>query len=91
VEKSWSFHIGPVYFDGAVLVMTVLTCAIIFGIVLGKSSDDFTTKGKQNVLEAIIDFVNGISKDNMGATITSLLTFRFCPLHVHLCCQLILA
>jgi F-type H+-transporting ATPase subunit a len=32
VEKSWSFHIGPVYFDGAVLVMTVLTCAIIFGL-----------------------------------------------------------
>ena len=69
MEKSWSFHIGPVYFDGAVLVMTVLTCAIIFGFVFWASRRmTLRPKGKQNVLEAIIDFVNGISKDNMGAT-----------------------
>ena len=69
MEKSWSFHIGPVYFDGAVLVMTVLTCAIIFGFVFWASRRmTLRPKGKQNVLEAIIDFVNGVSKDNLGAT-----------------------
>ena len=69
MEKSWSFHLGPVYFDGAVLVMTVLTCAIIFGFVFWASRRmTLRPKGKQNVLEAIIDFVNGVSKDNLGAT-----------------------
>jgi len=67
VEKSWSFNIGPVYFDGAVLVMTVLTCAIVFGLVMWASRKmTLRPKGKQNVLEWMIEFVNGVSKDNMG-------------------------
>ena len=69
MEKSWSFNIGPVYFDGAVLVMTVLTCAIIFGLVYWASRKmTLRPTGKQNVLEWVIEFVNGVSKDNMGAT-----------------------
>jgi F-type H+-transporting ATPase subunit a len=69
VEKSWSFHIGPVYFDGAVLAMITLTCTIIFGLVFWASRKmTLRPKGKQNVLEWVIDFVNGIAKDNMGAT-----------------------
>lgn len=71
MEKSWSFHIGPVYFDGAVLVMTVLTCAIIFGFVFWASRKmSLRPKGKQNVLEWIVEFVNGVAKDNLGATET---------------------
>lgn len=69
MEKSWSFNIGPVYFDGAVLVMTVLTCAIVFGLVIWASRKmTLRPKGKQNVLEWMIEFVNGVSKDNMGGT-----------------------
>ena len=69
MEKSWSFNIGPVYFDGAVLVMTVLTGAIVFGLVIWASRKmTLRPKGKQNVLEWMIEFVNGVSKDNMGGT-----------------------
>ncbi|GAB2021299.1 F0F1 ATP synthase subunit A [Pseudolactococcus yaeyamensis] len=69
MEKSWSFHIGPVYFDGTVLVMTLLTCVVIFGFVFWASRQmTLRPTKKQNVLEWIIDFVNGVSKDNMGAT-----------------------
>ncbi|WP_460054561.1 F0F1 ATP synthase subunit A [Pseudolactococcus yaeyamensis] len=69
LEKSWSFHIGPVYFDGTVLVMTLLTCVVIFGFVFWASRQmTLRPTKKQNVLEWIIDFVNGVSKDNMGAT-----------------------
>lgn len=69
MEKSWSFHIGPVYFDGAVFVMTILTCAVVFGFVYWASRQlTMRPKRKQNLLEAVIDFVNGVSKDNLGAT-----------------------
>jgi F-type H+-transporting ATPase subunit a len=69
VEKSWSFHLGPIYFDGAVFVMTILTCALIFGFVFWASRQmTLRPKGKQNVLEWIVDFVNGVSKENLGAT-----------------------
>lgn len=69
MEKSWSFHLGPVYFDGTVFVMTILTCAIVFGFVYWASRRlSMRPKGKQNLLEAVIDFVNGVSKDNLGAT-----------------------
>ncbi|GFH41689.1 F0F1 ATP synthase subunit A [Lactococcus hodotermopsidis] len=69
MEKSWSFHIGPIYFDGTVLVMTVLSCAIIFAFVYWASRKmTLRPTGKQNALEWVIDFVNGVTKSNMGAS-----------------------
>ncbi|MCH4168130.1 MAG: F0F1 ATP synthase subunit A [Streptococcaceae bacterium] len=67
-EKSWIFPIGPLYFDGTVLIMVVLTCAIVFGLIYWASRNmQLRPKGKQNVLEYLVEFVGGTIKDNLPA------------------------
>ncbi|WP_326717747.1 F0F1 ATP synthase subunit A [Vagococcus jeotgali] len=65
-EQSWLFTIGGITFDGTVVIMTVLTCLLVFAIVYFCSRNlQMKPKGKQNVLEYIIDFVRGIVSDNV--------------------------
>lgn len=65
-EKSWLFSIGGVTFDGTMMLMTVLTCLIVFSIVFACSRNlQMKPKGKQNVIEYLIDFVRGIVGDNV--------------------------
>ncbi|MFC4651993.1 F0F1 ATP synthase subunit A [Lactococcus nasutitermitis] len=68
MESSWTFNIGPIAFDGTVTTMTLLTMVIVFGLVFWASRKmQLKPTGKQNVLEWVVDFVNGIGKDNLGA------------------------
>ncbi|MGO2082352.1 F0F1 ATP synthase subunit A [Vagococcus sp.] len=65
-EVSWVKNIGGVYFDLTICIMTVLTCLIVFGIVYFCSRNlQMKPKGKQNVLEFVIDFVRNIVSDNI--------------------------
>lgn len=60
-ERSLLFHIGPVWFDGTILLMTVIVCTIIFALIYSFSRNlKMKPKGKQNMLEWVIDFVRGI-------------------------------
>ncbi len=60
-EHSLLFHIGPVWFDGTILLMTVLTCVIVFTVVFAFSRNlQMKPKGKQNALEYVLDFVRNI-------------------------------
>ncbi len=68
MESTWTFYIGPIAFDGTVTTMAVLTILIVFGLIFWASRNmQLKPTGKQNVLEWVIDFVNGIGKDNLGA------------------------
>jgi F-type H+-transporting ATPase subunit a len=65
-EKTLLFKIGPIWFDGTICMMVLLTCLIVFGIVYFCTRNlQMKPKGKQNVIEYIIDFVRGIITDNM--------------------------
>ncbi|WP_206912224.1 ATP synthase subunit A [Enterococcus sp. DIV0840] len=65
-EKTLLFKIGPIWFDGTICLMVLLTCVIVFGIVYFCTRNIQTKpKGKQNVIEYLIDFVRGIITDNM--------------------------
>lgn len=65
-EKSWVFHIGPVWFDGTVTTMIVLTCVIVFFLVFAFTRNlSLKPKGKQNAIEWVIDFTTNIVGDNM--------------------------
>jgi F-type H+-transporting ATPase subunit a len=67
MEETWTFRIGPIAFDGTILVMTLLTVLIVFLLVFWASRKmTIVPKGKQNVLEYVIDFVSGIGKENLG-------------------------
>jgi F-type H+-transporting ATPase subunit a len=61
--------------------MSVLTCLIVFGLVFWASRNmTLKPKGKQNVLEYLVDFVRGVTSDSMGASQTPkylLITFTF--------------
>ena len=60
-ERSLLFQIGPIWFDGTIIIMTLLTCTLIFSFVFICSRNlQIRPKGKQNVLEYIVDFVRGI-------------------------------
>ncbi|MDR0300492.1 MAG: F0F1 ATP synthase subunit A [Streptococcaceae bacterium] len=68
MESTWIFKIGPIAFDGTILMMTILTVLIIFLLVFWASRKmTIVPKGKQNVLEFVVDFVNGLGKDNLGS------------------------
>lgn len=68
MDSTWTFYIGPVAFDGTVTTMTVLTMVIVLGLIFWASRKmQLKPTGKQNVLEWVVDFVNGIGKDNLGA------------------------
>ncbi|MGX7148324.1 F0F1 ATP synthase subunit A [Enterococcus ureasiticus] len=65
-EKTLLFKIGPIWFDGTICLMVLLTCVIVFGIVYFCTRNiQMKPKGKQNVIEYLIDFVRGIITDNM--------------------------
>ncbi|MCD5029523.1 F0F1 ATP synthase subunit A [Enterococcus asini] len=67
-EKTLLFHIGPIWFDGTVVLMTLLTCCIVFALVLICTRNlQLKPKGKQNVIEYLIDFVRGILKDSLSS------------------------
>ncbi|EKU27629.1 ATP synthase A chain [Catellicoccus marimammalium M35/04/3] len=66
-EQSWTFSILGIHFDGTVCSMIALTCVIVFlFIFLCSRNMKLRPKGKQNVLEYVIDFVNNIIKDNLS-------------------------
>ncbi len=65
-EKSWMIDIAGIPLDGTMALMTILTCVIVFCIVFFCSRNlQMKPKGKQNVLEALVDFVKGIVSDNV--------------------------
>lgn len=67
MESTWTFNVGPVIFDGTVTTMSLLTVVIVFGLIFWASRKmQLKPTGKQNVLEWVVDFVNGISKDMIG-------------------------
>ncbi|MDT2784893.1 F0F1 ATP synthase subunit A [Enterococcus asini] len=67
-EKTLLFHIGPIWFDGTVVLMTLLTCCIVFALVFICTRNlQLKPKGKQNVIEYLIDFVRGILKDSLSS------------------------
>lgn len=60
-ERSLLFHIGPVWFDGTVILMTLLTCVIVFAIVFICTRNlQMKPRGKQNFIEWVIDFIRGV-------------------------------
>lgn len=65
-ERSLLFKIGPIWFDGTVILMTLLTCIIVFAVVF-ICTRKLTLKpsGKQNAIEYVIDFVRGIISDQL--------------------------
>ena len=65
-EKKLLFNIGPVWFDGTICLMVLLTCIIVFTFVYVCTRKlEMKPKGKQNVIEWLIDFVRGIITDNL--------------------------
>jgi F-type H+-transporting ATPase subunit a len=65
-ERSLTFHIGPIWFDGTVCLMVLLTCLIVFFLVYFFTRNlQMKPKGKQNAIEWVIDFARGIVTDNM--------------------------
>lgn len=66
-EKSWTFSILGIDFDGTVCSMILLTCIIVFLFVFICSRNmKLRPRGKQNVLEYVVDFVNNIIRDNLS-------------------------
>ena len=66
-EKSLMIEVAGITFDATVCIMTVITCLIVFGIVYFCSRNlQMKPKGKQNVLEFIVDFIRGIVSDNVA-------------------------
>ena len=60
------FHIGPIWFDGTVAMMTIISCIIVFLVVFICTRNlQMKPKGKQNFIEWVIDFVRGIVADNI--------------------------
>jgi len=65
-EKSLMFHIGPIWFDGTVAMMTIISCIIVFLVVFICTRNlQMKPKGKQNFIEWVIDFVRNIVADNI--------------------------
>ena len=65
-EKPLVFNIGPIWFDGTILLMTLITCVIVFTLVFVCTLNlQLKPKGKQNFIEWVIDFVRGILGDNL--------------------------
>ncbi|BAK21999.1 F0F1 ATP synthase subunit A [Melissococcus plutonius] len=65
-EKTLLFRIGPVWFDGTICLMVLLTCIIVFAFVtICTRNLQLKPKGKQNLIEMLIDFVKGIITDNL--------------------------
>ena len=68
-ERSLLFQIGPIWFDGTLILMTLLTCVIIFLVVyICTRNLQLKPTGKQNFIEYIIDFVRGILKSQLPSS-----------------------
>jgi F-type H+-transporting ATPase subunit a len=62
------WHLGPLYFNATLFYMTVLTLAILIGLVfMATRKMQIRPTGKQNVLEWVVEFTSGIAKENLGA------------------------
>lgn len=67
-EKSWTFSILGIDFDGTVCSMIAITCLVVFLFVFICSRNmQLRPRGKQNVLEYVVDFVNNIIRDNLSS------------------------
>ena len=65
-ERSLTFHIGPIWFDGTVCIMVLLTCLIVFFLAYFFTRNlKLKPTGKQNAIEWVIDFSRGIVTDNL--------------------------
>ncbi|GMG67870.1 F0F1 ATP synthase subunit A [Tetragenococcus halophilus] len=65
-ERSLLFHIGPIWFDGTIILMTLLTCIIVFAVVFICTRNlQMKPKGKQNFIEWVIDFVRGVASSQL--------------------------
>lgn len=65
-EKTLTFQFMGIWFDGTVCLMVLLACLIVFLFVFICSRNlQMKPKGKQNVLEWVVDFVGKIISDNM--------------------------
>ncbi|WP_280738358.1 MULTISPECIES: F0F1 ATP synthase subunit A [unclassified Enterococcus] len=65
-EKTWTFQFMGIWFDGTICLMTLLTCLIVFLVVfICTRKLTMRPKGKQNAIEWLIDFVQGIISSNM--------------------------
>ena len=77
-EKPLVFNIGPIWFDGTILLMTLITCVIVFTLVFVCTRNlQLKPKGKQNFIEWVIDFVRGILGDNFHLLSFALFLFVF--------------
>lgn len=66
-EVSKIVKVGPLYFDLTLIGMVILTCLLVFLFVFICSRNlQMKPKGKQNVLEWVIDFVKNILNDNLS-------------------------
>lgn len=67
-EKSWTFSILGIDFDGTVCSMIAITCLVVFLFIFICSRNmQLRPRGKQNVLEYVVDFVNNIIRDNLSS------------------------
>lgn len=65
-EKTPRFNIGPIWFDKTICLMVLLSCVIVFALVFFCTRNlQMKPKGKQNVIEWVIDFVRKIITDNL--------------------------
>lgn len=65
-EKTPRFNIGPIWFDKTICLMVLLSCVIVFALVYFCTRNlQMKPKGKQNVIEWVIDFVRKIITDNL--------------------------
>lgn len=65
-EKTPRFNIGPIWFDKTICLMVLLSCVIVFALVYFCTRNlQLKPKGKQNVIEWVIDFVRKIITDNL--------------------------
>ena len=72
-EKTPRFNIGPIWFDKTICLMVLLSCVIVFAFVYFCTRNlQMKPKGKQNVIEWVIDFVRKIITDNLpGKEVTN--------------------
>lgn len=57
-KKKLLFNIGPIWFDGTIVLMVLLTCIIVFAFVYACTRNmKLRPKGKQTVIEWLVDFI----------------------------------
>ncbi len=67
-EKSWTFEVGGLWFNGTTCLMVILTCVIVFSLVFVCTRNmALKPKGKQNAIEWVVDFVRGILSSNLAS------------------------